>query len=95
MRRAKMKTLTWVIAIWLFIAHLVHAGELEDLRKDLTIVQQKIGEEEARYQAAKLAMERSQLIAIYLFPELRKREGELMQKIQKLEAEGDKKPDPK
>lgn len=65
-------------------------GELEELKKDLTIVQIKIAEEEARYQAAKAQMERSQVIAQYMFPELRLREKQLAEKIEKLIAEAEK-----
>ena len=60
------------------------AAEVDDLKRELTIIQLKINEEEARYQAAKAQMERSQLIAQYLFPELRMREKQIVEKIEKL-----------
>jgi hypothetical protein len=60
------------------------AAEIDDLKKELTIVQLKISEEEARYQAARAQMERAQLVAQYLFPELKTREKQLVEKIEKL-----------
>ena len=75
----------------ILIATNVYAGELDEVRKELQAIQARIGEEEARYQAAKAAMERSQIVAQYLFPELRQREKQLAEKIEALAAEEAKK----
>jgi hypothetical protein len=66
------------------------AGDLEEAQKELLAIQARIAEEEARYQAAKAAMERSQVIAQYVFPELRIREKQLAEKIDVLMAERSK-----
>ena len=60
------------------------AAEVDDLKRELSIIQLKISEEEARYQAAKAQMERAQIVAQYLFPDLKARERQLVEKIEKL-----------
>lgn len=74
------------LLLFLLFASVASAGELDEVQKELQAVQARIAEEEARYQAAKAAMERSQIIAQYVFPELRLREKQLMEKIQTLSA---------
>src|SRR5262245_40669148 len=66
---------------------LAYAGELEESRKELAAIQARIAEEEARYQAARAAMERSQIVAQYVFPDLRAREKQLSEKIEILTIE--------
>lgn len=63
------------------------ASELSEIKINLTIVQSRIDLERARYQEAKAKMERSELVAKYLLPELQERERVLQNKIAKLETE--------
>ena len=63
------------------------AAEVDDLKREFSIIQLKISEEEARYQAAKAQMERAQIVAQYLFPDLRARERQLVEKIEKLNGQ--------
>lgn len=79
--------LSLALALALTLSSAAVAGEMEDLKKDLTLVQSRISEEEARYQQAKAQMERSQVVAQYVFPELRVREQQLIEKITRLEQE--------
>src|SRR5262245_2238982 len=89
-KETRLKMLVQSLLIILLSAFPVFAGELEEMRKELTAIQARIGEEEARYQAAKAAMERSQIIAQYVFPELRAREKQLSEKIELFIAEQSK-----
>ena len=57
------------------------ADEIQELRKDVALIQSRIDLERARYQEAKAKMERSELVAKYLLPELQAREKELEEKI--------------
>jgi hypothetical protein len=77
-----------VVLFILFIAGLAPAGELDDARSQLVAVQAKLAEERALYLAAKAAMERSEVVAQFYFPELQKREKELLEKIAQIEAKG-------
>ncbi len=65
----------------------VFADEIEGLKKDAALIQSRIELERARYQEAKAKIERSEVVAKYLLPELRAREKELKEKI-KQEAGG-------
>ena len=83
----KLKPGVLILSLILYpFAFLSFAGEIDELRKELVAVQARISEEEARYQAAKAAMERSAVVAQYLFPELRLREKQLTEKIDMLVA---------
>lgn len=91
--KTKLKALIVLVAV--YFAPPAFGGELEDLRKDLQLVQSEISAEEARYQAAKAQMERSQVVAQFLFPALKTREAEIRARIEKLEAEARVKKDSK
>lgn len=79
------------VAIVVFIAFDAFGGEADELKKDLAVVQSQMAEERALYLAAKAAIERSEIVAKYLFPILQAREQDLTQKIQRAESKGEKK----
>src|SRR5262245_6935124 len=88
--KSEKRRILFFTFIFLLFTCAPREGEIEEMRKDLDLIQARIAEEEARYQAAKAAMERAQIVAQYLFPELRQREKQLNEKLSVLIAEQSK-----
>lgn len=73
------------VGLYLILATPGFADEV--LEKALMLIQSRIELERSRYQEAKAKMERSELVAQYLLPELQAREKALQEKIAELETE--------
>ena len=76
-----------LVSFFLVSFSVVKAAEIDELRKELAVIQSQMNEERALYQAAKASMERSDIVAKYLFPQLQAKERELTGKIQKIEID--------
>ena len=76
-----VRVILGLITIFLLTAPL-HASEIEELKKEVVVLQVQIKLEQARFEEAKAKMERSQVVWKFLIPQLRAKVEALEKKIQ-------------